>query len=62
MDKGERPKDISTRFPTISPKIVAVRPEHPREFQEEEGSGERPRIVSATTCERSEEEPSTRLP
>ena len=50
MDKGEKRKDVSTRLPTLAPEITTVGPERPRESQEEEGGGERPRIASATTC------------
>ena len=53
MDKGEKRKDISMRLPTLAPEIMAVGPERPRESQEEEGGGERPRIAGATACGRS---------
>ena len=53
MDKGEKRKDVSTRLPTLAPEIMAVGPERPRESQEEEGGGERPRIGNANECGRS---------
>ena len=53
MDKGGKWKDVSTHLPTLAPEIKAVRLERPHESQEEEGSGERPRIASATACGRS---------
>ena len=59
MDKGEKRKDVSTRVPTLAPAIMVVGPECPRQSQEEEDGGERPRIVRAPTCGRSGEQPST---
>ena len=62
MDKGEKWKDVSTRLPTLAPEIMTVGPERPCESQEEEGSGERPRIANATMHERNEQEPLEPIP
>ena len=43
-------------------KITRMRMASPSKTEEEEGNGKRPRIVRATTCGRSGEEPSTRNP
>ena len=43
-------------------KITRVRMASPSKTEDEEGGGKRPRLVRATTCGRSGEEPSTRNP
>ena len=62
MDKGVNRKDDSMRLPTLATETMAVGPESPRESQQEEGSGVRPRITDATIRGRNEQEPSKQIP
>ena len=45
MDKSVKKKDASTHFPTLTPGVMEVGPEHPCESLEEEGGGMKSRIA-----------------
>ena len=62
MDKSVKKKDDSTRFPTLAPETMVVGSEHPRESQEEEGGGGRPRFTLMSIRGREGEEPSKTIP
>ena len=62
MDKRVNRKDDSMRLPTLAPETMAVGPERPRESQEEESGGVRPRIADAKIRGRNEQVPSEPIP
>ena len=62
MDKSFKRKDDSTRLPTLALETMTVKLERPREFQEEEGGGVRPRITDGTIRRRNKQEPSKLIP
>ena len=62
MDKSMKKKDDSTHFPTLAPETMAVRPERPRESQEEEGDNVKSRIALMSIRGRNGEKPSKPIP
>ena len=62
MDRRVKKKDDSTRFPTLPPEMMVVRPERPCESLEEEGSDMRPIIAQMTIRGRIEQKPSDPIP
>ena len=62
MDKSAKRKDDSTSLPTLAPEMMAVGPERPRQSQEEEGGGGRPRSAVMSIRRRDREEPLKPIP
>ena len=62
MDKRVNRKDDSMRLPTLAPETMAVGPERPRESQEEESGGVRPRIADAMIRGGNGQNPSQPIP
>ena len=62
MDKGANRKDDFMHLPTLSPEMMAIGPECPRESLEEEGGGERPRIADVTIRGRNGQKPWEPIP